>query len=224
MNKSKKIFVSWSGGKDAMLSFYRTWKNKDYSIVRLLNMCVEDGSRSRSHGIKTDLLRHQAESLGTEITQRAASWDSYENEFKKTLLGFKKEGIHTGVFGDIDLQEHRDWVERVCHETGITPLLPIWQGDRRILLNEFLDAGFKAIVVAVDSKIMDKKWLGREIDQAFIRDIEVMGTVDLCGEKGEFHTFVYDGPLFNTPIPIKTGKMVFRDKRWFLELLHAQDE
>lgn len=218
-NKSKKVFVSWSGGKDAMLSFYRINKNKEYDIVRLLNMCAEDGLRSRSHGIKTSLLHRQAESLGVPLVQRSASWGSYEDEFKKTLLELKKEGIETGVFGDIDLQEHRDWVERVCHENKITPILPIWHEDRRALIDEFMAAGFKATIVAVKVELMSQEWLGRDIDEAFIKDIESMGTVDLCGEKGEFHTFVYDGPVFSRPILIKKEQKTFRDERWFLELL-----
>ena len=136
-----KAFCCWSGGKDGCLSLHRALKN--YELAYLVNMIAEDGKHSRTHGISSNLLRLQAESIGMTIVQRKTTWENYEEEFKKILRELKDEGITAGIFGDIDLQEHRDWVERVCKETGITPVLPLWKEEREKLLKEFIQVGFK---------------------------------------------------------------------------------
>jgi uncharacterized protein (TIGR00290 family) len=215
----KKAFVSWSGGKDIALSFYRARQSGDLEITRLLNMASEDGSRSRSHGISSKILQRQADAIGVRLVQGLTGWDRYEDEFKKALSSFREEGIETGVFGDIDLQQHRDWVERVSAETGITAILPLWNEKRQVLVDEFLGAGFKAVVVATDAGALGSEWLGRSIDESFIRDLKALGTIDLCGEKGEFHTFVYDGPIFKKPVEFVKGKKSLRDEHWFLEII-----
>jgi len=213
-----KAFVSWSGGKETSLACYRAMQ-KGFEIRCLLNMVSEDGEYSRSHGIGADLLRAQAEAIGSPIVQRKTTWNTYEEEFKKAALDLKKEGIEAGVFGDIDVQEHRDWVERVCNEVGINALLPLWKGERVELLKEFIQTGFKAIIVATNSDFLGKEWLGREINGEFIEGLKAIGDVDLCGERGEYHTFVYDGPIFKKSVEFIIGKKVLKDKHWFLELL-----
>lgn len=213
-----KAFVSWSGGKETSLACYRAMQ-KNFGIRYLLNMVSEDGEYSRSHGIGADLLRAQAEAIGSPIVQRKTTWNTYEEEFKKAALDLKKEGIEAGVFGDIDVQEHRDWVERVCNEVGINALLPLWKGERVELLKEFIQTGFKAIIVATNSDFLGKEWLGREINGEFIEGLKAIGDVDLCGERGEYHTFVYDGPIFKKSVEFIIGKKVLKDKHWFLELL-----
>ncbi|MFV9646535.1 MAG: hypothetical protein ACNYWU_11995 [Desulfobacterales bacterium] len=117
-----KAFVSWSGGKDAALSYYRAMKN--FHVTHLLNMVAEDGQISRSHGIRTDILRLQAEAMGLTIVQPKSSWETYEAEFKKALSGLKGRGVEAGIFGDIDLDAHREWVERVSKESGMEAVLP----------------------------------------------------------------------------------------------------
>lgn len=211
-------FVSWSGGKEASLSFYRAMHNKDVEVSCLLNMVAEDGEHSRTHGIGSGLLRLQADALGIPIIQRKTSWQTYENEFKAAISGFKNEDIRTGIFGDIDIQEHRDWVERVCNEIGISPLLPLWKAEREALLKEFIRAGFKAIVVATKAEFLNKAWLGRRIDEGFIEELKAEGHVDLCGENGEYHTFVYDGPIFKKTVDFVSGEKVLKDGHWFLEI------
>ncbi len=213
-----KAFISWSGGKDTSLAFYRAKNLGKVEIKYLLNMATEDGNRSRSHGIGSDLLRAQAEAIGLSIIQRKTSWKNYEEEFKKAVYNLEKNGIEAGIFGDIDLQEHRDWVERVCKEINIKPILPLWKEKRIKLLNEFIDVGFKAIIVATNSEFLDKDWLGREIDGSFIDDLKALLNVDLCGERGEYHTFVYDGPIFKNTIEFTAGEKVLKDKHWFLKL------
>src|SRR3989339_720564 len=208
-----KAFCCWSGGKDGCLSLHRALKN--YELAYLVNMIAEDGKHSRTHGISSNLLRLQAESIGMTIVQRKTTWENYEEEFKKILRELKDEGITAGIFGDIDLQEHRDWVERVCKETGITPVLPLWKEEREKLLKEFIQVGFKAIIVATNSKFLADEWLGKQIDEKFINDLKTLDNIDLCGEAGEYHTFVYDGPIFKKPLKITAGKKVFRDNHWF---------
>lgn len=216
MKTDKKAFCCWSGGKESALSFYRA-KNSGYDIYCLLNMISEEGNHSRTHGIDSCWLRFQSESIGLPIIQRRASWQNYEREFKKAISELRKKDIGAGIFGDIDMQHHRDWVERVCKESGIEPVLPLWLQPREELLNEFIQAGFKTIVVATQSAFLGSEWLGREINNEFIKALKELGTVDLCGEKGEFHTFVYDGPIFKRPVEFISGKEILRDKNWFLQ-------
>lgn len=213
-----KVFVSWSGGKETSLSCYRVMRRKDIEVVYLLNMISEDGKHSRSHGISSNLLRLQAEAIGIPIVQRRTTWKTYEKNFKKAVSDFKKEGIQAGVFGDIDLQEHRDWIERVCKEIGIKPILPLWKRGREDLLTEFIKVGFKAIVIATNADFLGKDWLGREINKKFIDELKVLGKVDLCGENGEYHTFAYDGPIFKKPIKFDICREILKEKHWFLEL------
>jgi len=214
-----KAFVSWSGGKETSLAYYRAKDIDNFEVKYLLNMVSEDGMHSRSHGISSDLLRAQAEAIGIPLVQRKTSWKRYEEEFKKAVLGFKKQGVQAGVFGDIDLQEHRDWVERVCRELKIKPILPLWKRKREDLLKEFIQAGFKTIVVATNADFLGQEWLGRQINEQFIEDLKALGNVDLCGEKGEFHTFVTSGPLFKKRIEITKSRTRYKKGRWFLDIL-----
>jgi uncharacterized protein (TIGR00290 family) len=213
-----KAFVSWSGGKDSALACFRAMK-KGIKILYLLNMLRETGDCSRSHGLSAELLKAQAFAIEIPIIQKATTWGNYEEEFKKTILELKEEGIIAGVFGDIDVEEHRAWIERVCGEIGIKPILPLWKEERETLMKEFINAGFKAIVCAINAEFLGPEWLGREINYDFLEDLKRLGTVDLCGEKGEYHTFVYDGPIFKNPVKFSVGKWIQRDKKYFLEII-----
>ncbi|MFN3966607.1 MAG: diphthine--ammonia ligase [Endomicrobiia bacterium] len=215
-----KAFVCWSGGKESCLSLYRALKKYSgrLQFCYLVNMISEDGKHSRAHGISSKLLKLQADSIRIPIIQRKTTWKNYEKEFKKVILELKKENVSYGIFGDIDLQEHRDWVEMVCKEIGIEPILPLWKEERENLLKEFIQVGFKAIVVATDAQFLGEVWLGRQIDSKFIEDLKLIGNIDLCGEKGEYHTFVYDGPIFKKSVEFVIDKKVLKGKHWFLEL------
>ncbi len=214
-----KIFVSWSGGKETSLSCYKVMQNQDIKVVYLLNMVSEDGKHSRTHGVSSKLLRVQAEAIGVPIVQKRTIWETYEEEFKKAIADFKKENIQTGVFGDIDLQEHRDWVERVCKESNIKPIFPLWQRKREEILKEFISSGFEAIVVATKVDTLGSKWLGRKIDEEFIKDLKDLNEVDLCGEAGEYHTLVTFGPIFKNKLKLLKTAKVKRGKHWFLDIL-----
>jgi diphthine-ammonia ligase len=147
----------------------------------------------------------------------AATWGNYESQFKSQVAVFKNENVLHGVFGDIDLEPHREWVERVCNESGITAHLPLWKGVRRDLIGEFLSAGFKALVVVVNTKKMPERFLGRLIDAALVNELEAIG-VDACGENGEFHSFVYDGPLFKKRLSFTKGNVLSNEGYAFLPI------
>jgi uncharacterized protein (TIGR00290 family) len=170
----------------------------------LFTMLVEDGSLSRSHGQPARTLQAQAEAMGIPLRTASASWDDYEKVFKQTAWAFVAEDVRDGVFGDIDLKDHREWIERVCRESGVHPHFPLWQDERRVVVQEFLEAGFEALIVAVNSEKLDKRYLGRTLNPVLLDELEAEG-VDLCGEAGEYHTFVYNGPLFKRPVAFAYG-------------------
>jgi len=213
-----KAFCSWSGGKESALSLYKAQK-QGIKIGALLNMVSSDGQRSCSHGIDSRCIRLQAEAIGLPIFQKRTTWPSYEADFKEQVLDLKDRGLEMGVFGDIDLQEHRDWIERVCGQLGIKPVLPLWQESREQLLEDFLQAGFKAIVITTQAKSLGPEWLGRQIDRKFVEALKARSDIDLCGEQGEYHTFVFDGPIFKKPVDFRVAEKILKDDHWFLELI-----
>jgi len=212
-----RAFVSWSGGKESAFSLYRA-KMGGLKISHLLNMLSENGRLSRSHGLPGDILKVQAQGLGISLIQSPTSWGDYEERFKKRVLELKREGVEVGVFGDIDLEEHRNWVERVCRDVGVKPVLPLWKNDREKLLKDFVQAGFRAILVSVRTDLLTGEWLGREIDGEFIEEMKSLDSIDLCGEKGEYHTLVFDGPIFEKEVRFSAGKKIFQDNHGFLEI------
>ncbi|MCM8826450.1 MAG: diphthine--ammonia ligase [Candidatus Omnitrophica bacterium] len=213
----EEAFVSFSGGKESCLACYRAIE-ENFKIRYLLNMVSSDGKCSYSHRINLKLLKLQAQAMGVTIVWIKTNWKNYEADFKKCILNFKEQNIKTGIFGDIDLKEHRDWIERVSKEVGIKPMLPLWKEKRENLLDEFINLGFKAIVVVTCAQFLGKEWLGKIIDKEFIKEIKNKSNIDLCGERGEYHTFVYDGPIFKEPVKFSIGKKTLKEKHWFLEL------
>ncbi len=211
-----KAFVSWSSGKESCLSLFRMRKEVD--VKYLFNMIDEDGKHSRSHRLDKKLIQLQAKALGIPLIQQSSTWQSYEDVFKQMVAKLKDEGIAAGIFGDIDMQAHRDWVENVCVYAGIKSILPLWQEERERLVCEFIAAGFKAVVVVVNEKYLGKEWLGRIIDESFIADLKSLPEVDVAGEKGEYHTFVYDGPNFKNPVAFSEGEKVYNNGYWFFDL------
>ncbi|MHA1378791.1 MAG: diphthine--ammonia ligase [Candidatus Helarchaeota archaeon] len=196
-----RFFCSWSGGKDSCLSLYHAIQDGG-SPVCLLNMLQEDGKRSRSHNLNIETLKKQASALGIPLLTRSTTWDEYEANFISALNELKGKGLLVGIFGDIDIQEHRDWIERVCSTVNINPRLPLWKRSRKGLLHEFIQLGFNATIIAIKEDELDKKFLGRSIDEKLLSDLEQTG-IDLSGENGEYHTIVTDGPIFSFPLKIK---------------------
>ncbi|MGB2842113.1 MAG: diphthine--ammonia ligase [Halobacteriota archaeon] len=214
-----KVFVSWSGGKDSSLACYKAMK-EGFEVSHLLNFLDEDGKRERAHGTRPFLLRLQSEAMGIPIVQVNASWEGYEEKFKQAVEELKKEGVEGGVFGDIDLIEHREWVERVCSDLRIEPIIPLWGLDPEDVLLEFIEEGFEAIVVATRIK---EEWLGRRFDESFIEELKKYN-FHLSGESGEYHTFVIDGPIFKRRIKVREAERVHVGENWFLDIKRGELE
>ena len=217
------VFTSWSGGKDCCLACYRAVA-RGLKVRYLANMIAEDGKRSYSHGLAPRVLEAQAQAIGIPLIQQRARRDNYEVEFKKMLLSLKEEGVSGGVFGDIDLDEHRQWIERVCGDVAVTPHLPLWGEEQEKLLKDFISLGFTAIVVAAKAELFDREWLGRKVDRDFLDHLETLKEtkgVTPCGEAGEYHTLVVDGPLFERRLEILRSRRVLREGRWFLSILEV---
>lgn len=212
----RPFFCSWSGGKDSCLALYHAIQNGG-KPQRLLTILSEDGATSRSHALPKALIEEQARSLSLQSVFRSASWQEYEEEFISALYEFKKVGIETGVFGDIDVDAHREWVRRVCAIAGIEPVHPLWQRNRRDLLEEFIGLGFNAQIVVINEQKLDKGFLGKALGTEIIAEMEEAG-VDPSGEQGEYHTVVTDGPLFSTALEIKTMEKYNREGYWFLRV------
>ena len=213
-----KVISLWSGGKDSCFACYKA-KQQGYQIVSVVNFTNSDGRDSVSHGLSADIIQRQASLIDIPLLQKAMPRKGYTDEFKVLVEELKvKEGIEGIVFGDIYLQEHRDWIDKVCAELKVEAILPIWTKDTGKLVKEIIDSGFKAIVVSAKKDILGERWLGREINGGFVKDLKALGNFDLCGEKGEFHTFVYDGPLFKEKVKFKKGDKTLRDDRWYLEI------
>lgn len=211
------VFCSWSGGKDSALALHEAVRAG--AVPRLLvAMMTEGGERSRSHGLSREVLEAQAATLGLPIAFGAASWDGYEAELGRVLAaGVAERGTAVGVFGDIDIERHRQWVETVATRAGAEACLPLWQRDRGALMAELLEAGFRAIVVAVRDGALPPELLGRTIDAALVEEIQRTGA-DAAGENGEYHSLVLDGPLFRRPLEVEPGERSLRDGVWFLDL------
>ncbi|PSL40472.1 uncharacterized protein (TIGR00290 family) [Planomicrobium soli] len=200
----KTFFMSWSGGKDSALAYYRAVLD-GHVPVALFTMFEKDGSKSRSHGLSLDVMEAQAERMGLPLVIGKADWSGYEQEFIKQLKSFRNEGIQMGVYGDIDLEDHLEWVKKVSAEAGMKLFHPLWQEPRKSLLQELVDEGFKAVITVVDTERLDERFLGREFTSELIEELEALG-IDACGEEGEFHTVIIDGPIFVEPVPVVFGE------------------
>lgn len=216
MNQGLKAAVSWSGGKDSAFSLYRSISD-GLEVSFLLNFINRDARRSMSHGLDPKLLVAQAEAVEIPIVQRETTWETYEEEFKRAVVELKQVGVNAVVFGDIDIEEHREWIERVCAELKVRPILPLWGDEPQRLLNEFIDAGFEAVVVCAKAELLGEEWLGRKVDASFVEGLKGIG-VHPCGEQGEYHTLVTDGPIFKRRIEITPGEKVLREGYRFLDI------
>jgi len=208
-------FSSWSGGKDSALALWAA-QSEGLNVTHLLNMQNSTGRQSRSHGLPPELLRRQAASLGLKLVTAQTSWAGYEAAFQRALRKLSAAGVGGGVFGDIDIAAHRQWVERACETAGLEARLPLWMAERRTLMQRFVDAGFRAVVCTVRLDRLDETWLGREVDTAFIDELQARPHVDLCGEQGEYHSFVYDGPIFQRPVDFQIKARQCRQGYGFL--------
>lgn len=220
MSQELKVAVSWSGGKDSCFSLYRTIINALQPCF-LLNMVNRDAKRSMSHGLDPKLIAAQAEVLEIPLLQRETTWNTYEQEFKEAVAELKQQGVDGVVFGDIDIEEHKEWVERVCSEVGVIAILPLWGDEPQRLLSDFIQAGFEAIVVSAKAEFFSDEWLGKQVSQDFIGELSRLHeefNLHPCGEQGEYHTFVIDGPIFRRRIKIIDSHKVLREGYRFLDI------
>lgn len=218
----KKAFVSWSGGKDCCQAAYKA-RQDGYEIQYLLNMVTQDSQRSCSHGLAAGWITLQSAAMDIPLLQKPTTGDNYESVFTGTLVQLKEKGVDTGVFGDIDFNAHREWIERVCGKAGITPILPLWLQNQEHLARDFIEAGFKSVIVAVRADLLGQEWLGRIFDRSFLEDLAAWNKeITPCGEAGEFHSLVIDGPLFKKRIKICDTETVRRDNHWFLDIKRCE--
>lgn len=192
--------ISWSGGKDGWLALLRA-RAAGHDVRYALTMFDDSGARSRSHAVPPDLMALQARALGLTPVAVRASWAGYEDALIVALQGLAARGVERVVFGDIDIAAHRTFEERVCAAAGLEAMLPLWQQDRRALVTEMFGRGLKAIVVTTADRFVDGDCCGRPFDPSFVAALPA--NVDCCGENGEFHTFVYDGPAFARPVAFR---------------------
>ncbi len=220
MERAKmKTVCLWSGGKDSCFAYYKA-KLQGHKIITLFNFTEFNGVNSISHGLSSEIIQRQIKQTGIPFLQKAMPKETYREEFITLMNKWKGQNDIEGiVFGDIYLKEHKDWIDSVCKELNLEPILPLWGKDTAELVSELVKTGFKAIVVSIRSDALDKKWLGRIIDHQFIEELKALGNIDLCGEKGEFHTFVFNGPIFKSPVEFIMGKKTLEDKHWFLEII-----
>lgn len=212
---------SWSGGKDSCFACYKAMQ-QGYDVKLLLNFISRESKRGCFHGIEGGLLKFQADLIGIPLAQKEVSPDmkKYEEEFKAAVTELRGKDIGSMVFGDIYLLEHQSWIERVCKDLNIHPLEPLWNNSPDNIIDEFIDLGFKAIIVSCKADIMGREFLGRYIDKELVGELKKRGICP-CGENGEFHTLVVDGPIFRKPIKILEAEPIIKEgfwKHWFLDI------
>jgi uncharacterized protein (TIGR00290 family) len=209
--KAKAIF-NWSGGKDSALCLYYILKEKKYEVLCLLTSINEGHNRISMHGVRTSLLEEQTKSIGLPLTKmmmpEMPTMEAYEESMHTTLIALKQQGAEVSIFGDIFLADLRKYREDKLDDISLKGVFPLWKKNTRKLMDEFIALGFKTIVVCVNEKFLDKSFVGRIIDQQFLADLPP--SVDPCGENGEFHTFVFDGPIFKNAIAFELGEVVYR--------------
>lgn len=215
-----KVVVSWTGGKDSCFACYGAI-SEGFEVSHLLNF--REIQRYGSHDINPDLVYAQAEALRIPLIHK--DFISYEQEFKKVVHDLRDSGekIDGAVFGHIDT--HKNLVDRICGDLGLELIMPIWQRNSEQIINDLIDSGFEVILLSVKADLLGKEWLGRKIDEYFIRDLQKHNlSIDPCGENGEFHTFVTDCPLFKNRIKVMESETVLRGGYWFLEISKFEAE
>ncbi len=214
------VLMCWSGGKDSSMALQAALSDPSLRVEALLTTVTEDYERISMHGVRRSLLEQQAAALGLPLEQVRipirASNAIYEAAMRQLLLRYRAKGVSRVIFGDLFLEEIRSYRERQLAQLGMRGLYPLWLQDTRKLARDFIAAGFRAILVCVDPKQIDPSFCGREFDEALLADLPA--GADPCGERGEFHTFVYEGPIFQRPIDVVKGASVERDGFWFCDL------
>lgn len=213
---AEKILMTWSGGKDNAMALYDIKRNENFKIESLITTITADYKRISMHGVREELLDLQVKALGYTLEKILISKNStneeYDSKMQQTLEKYDSKGIKKVVFGDIFLEDVRKYREQNLAKIGMEGIFPLWGRETNKLAHEFIDLGFKAIITCVDSLMLDGAFVGRRFDENFLD--ELTPKVDPCGENGEFHTFVWDGPIFSAPISFELGDKVLRNDRF----------
>lgn len=208
----EKVIFNWSGGKDSSLCLYKILKEKKYEIVCLLTSVSEPFQRVSMHGVRVDLLEIQAKNIGLPLEKlyipEMPDMKIYEEAMIAKLENLKAKGATACVFGDIFLEDLREYRENQLSKLNLKGIFPLWKIESKKLIQEFIDCGFKAITTCINEKDLDKSFVGRIIDNDFLKDLP--SYVDPCGENGEFHSFVFDGPIFMSPVTFEKGEIVYK--------------
>jgi len=207
--------ISWSGGKDSCAALARAGSALD--VVAMVTMFDEDAMRSRSHGLRAEVLAAQADRLGLRRVTGRCSWQTYDAAFSQALESLATDGITHVIFGDILFVEHRQWAERQCEAHGLTAVEPLWGASTSELFEEWVASGADAMIVTARAEFLDCSWLGRRLGRDLLPDLVRLG-VDPCGERGEYHTVVTNTPLFNRPLHLRTHGHVQHSGCWALDL------
>jgi uncharacterized protein (TIGR00290 family) len=224
MTMPKPILFCWSGGKDSAMALHDVLQRPDVRVAALLTTVTETYDRISMHGVRRELLVQQGQSIGLPLHEVRIPPQCvnpiYEARMEEALRIHYDAGVRTVAFGDIFLEDLRAYREKNLARIGMTALFPIWKRDTRELIRSFHAAKFRAIATCIDPKVLDRSFAGRELDASFFRDLPP--SVDSCGENGEFHTFVFDGPIFRRHIPVTRGEVVERDSFIYCDLLPAE--
>ncbi len=206
----KKAIFNWSSGKDSALALYKILQENEFEILAIVTSINEKFHRVSMHGIREELVEKQAESIGIPLVKiylpDSPSMEEYNSIMQKKMEEFRSQGVTHSIFGDIFLEDLRKYREEKLAEVGMKAVFPLWKIPTGKLMQEFLDLGFQTIVTTVNETYLHKNFVGKIIDEKFIRDLPK--NVDICGENGEFHTFAFDGPLFNFPIRFYLGEII----------------
>jgi len=221
LDTPEPILFCWSGGKDSAIALHTLLQQKRCRVTALLTTVTEGYERISMHGVRCELLRQQAEAIGLPLHEvripQQCSNAIYEARMEEALRTHLANGVCTVAFGDIFLEDLRLYRETNLARIGMTAIFPIWKRDTRELIQYFLAQGFRSVAVCINEKILERRFAGRELDEAFFA--ELPAGVDPCGENGEFHTFVFEGPIFRRPLRVRTGEIVERDSFVFCDLL-----
>jgi len=213
----EKILFAWSGGKDSAMALFEVLKTGNYEIAALLTTVTEDYDRISMHGVQAILLEEQAESLQLPLEKvyisKISSNEEYEARMMEKLTYYRGLGVTCVAFGDIFLEDLKEYRKQNLAKIEMRGIFPIWKRDTARLARTFIDSGFQTIITCIDSKVLDKSFAGRIFDRQFLS--ELPADVDPCGENGEFHSFVYDGPIFSKKIPYKKGEVILRNERFY---------
>jgi uncharacterized protein (TIGR00290 family) len=208
--------ISWSGGKDSCAALQRT--RDAFDVVAMVTMFDEDARRSRSHGLRPEVLAAQADRLGLRQVIGRCTWDTYDAVFAEALRAVAADGVTHVIFGDILFDEHRRWAERMCEEAGLTAVEPLWGASTTTLFQEWVATGADALIVTTRAALLDQRWLGRRLSADLLPLFEQLG-VDPCGERGEYHTVVTNSPLFRRPLDLRANGSLQRGDCWALDMV-----